>query len=216
MAKKSDNGGKRKAPEHFIEIFEERDNDFAISITKVFPPEVKSAWAKKAYLIKLRLVLNMPADDWKYFTALTDTLRKAKMFCGIWTPAMGDVVIDDYGCYTEMTAYLRAGTEDRLVHLDRVIRASPKLGTGAQLAGQTDNDVKFVETFVDRVKAGDMLEDAMERTKEVVPIPSKQPVEDLVTPKYVIGKSIVVQGGIANKLAEAEKKVEEELEDEDD
>lgn len=204
----------RKTPDTFIEAFQPGDNPFAISISKIFPPEVKDAFAKKAYLIKLRLVLNMPADDWKYFTKVADTLKRAKMFCSIWTPEVGDVVVDDYGCYIEMVSYLRIGTEDKLVLLDSIIAASPEFGTGTGHAHRTEEDAKFVETFVGRVKAGDNLETAMERTKEVVPVPSERPVERLTAGKYVIGKTVVVQGKVADQLQDAEDRVEEGLEEE--
>lgn len=201
---------------HFIEAFEPGENPFGISITKVFPPEVRDGWAKKAYLIKLRVVLNMPADDWKFFTGLVDALKKGKMFCGIWTPEVGDVVIDDYGCYTEMVSYLKVGTEDRLVHLDGVIRASPKFGMGAQMTTASEREARFVETFVEMVRSGDDLEKAMERTKEVVPVPSDERVERMEAGRYVIGGSVVVVGGVAERLSEADRKVKEEAEDEDD
>lgn len=206
----------RKPPETFIETFQPGDNPFAISITKVFPPEVKDSFAKKAYLIKLRLILNMPADDWKYFTKVVDTLKRAKMFCSIWTPDVGDVVVDDYGCYIEMVSYLRTGTEDKLVLLDKIIGASPKFGTGTEHAQRSETDTKFVEAFVGRVRAGEDLETAMEQTKEAVPVPSGKPVERLVGGKYVIGKTVVVQGKVADQLHDAEDKVEAELEEDQD
>lgn len=203
-------------PETFIERFEPGLNKFSISITKVFPPEVKTKWAKKAYLIKLRMVLNMPADDWKYFTRLADTIKRGKMFCGIWTPELGDVVIDDYGCYIEMISYIQTGTEDKLVHLDGVIRASPKFGVGTQLTALQEKETKFVETFVEMVRSGDGLEKAMERTKEAVPVESEEPVEALNEGQYLIGKTVVVRGGVADKLHKADKKVEDEIDDEDE
>jgi hypothetical protein len=143
-----------------------------------------------------------------------DTLKRAKMFCGIWTPEVSDVVVDDYGCYIEMVSYLRAGTEDKLVHLDKVIAASPRFGMGTEHVQRTEEDAKFVETFVDRVRAGDNLETAMERTQEIIPIPTDRPVERLGGKRYVIGKTVVVQGGVADRLQEAERRVEEELEEE--
>ncbi len=200
-------------PEAFIEAFQPGDNPFAISITKIFPPEVKDSFAKKAYLIKLRLILNMPAEEWKYFTKVVDTLKRAKMFCSIWTPDVGDVVVDDYGCYIEMVSYLRAGTEDKLVLLDKIIGASPKFGTGTEHAQRSEADARFVETFVGRVKAGENLETAMEQTKETVPVSSEKAVERLVGGKYVIGKTVVVQGKVADQLHDAEDKMEAELEE---
>jgi len=157
----------------------------------------------------------MPADDWKYFTKVVDILKRAKMFCGIWTPEVGDVVVDDYGCYIEMVSYLRPGTEDKLVLLDKIIMASPRFGTGAQHAQRSEEDARFVEAFVGRVKAGDNLETAMERTKEVVPVPTERPVERLGGGKYVIGKTVVVQGRVADQLHDAEHKVEDELDKEE-
>jgi len=198
-----------------VEAFQPGENPFAINITKVFPPESKDSFAKKAYLIKLRLVLNMPTDDWKYFTKVVDTLKRAKMFCSIWTPEVGDVVIDDYGCYIEMVSYLRPGTEDKLVLLDRIIRASPRFTMGAQAAQRSDEDARFVEAFVDHVRAGQDIESAMERTKEDLPIPTARPVERLGGGKYVIGKTVVVQGRVADQLQEAEDRVEDELEAKD-
>jgi len=158
----------------------------------------------------------MPAEEWKYFTKVVDTLKRAKMFCSIWTPDVGDVVVDDYGCYIEMVSYLRAGTEDKLVLLDKIISASPKFGTGTEHARRSEADAKFVEAFVGRVKAGQNLEDAMEQTKEAVPVPSEKPLERLMGGKYVIGRTIVVQGKVADQLHDAEDKVEAELEEDHD
>ena len=205
----------RLGPETFVESFEPGQNNFSISINKVFPPAARNKYAKKAYLIKLRIGLNMPAEEWKYFTNLADTIKKRKMFCGIWTPDIGDVIIDDYGCYLEMVSYLQVGTEDKLVHLDEVIRASPEFGMGSHVSAIQEEDTKFVETFVGIVRSGEDLEAAMERTKEVVPVPSEEKVETVGGGRYVIGKTVVVRGGIAEKLHEAEKKVEDEVDDED-
>jgi len=205
----------RLEPENFVESFEPGQNLFSISINKIFPPEVRTKWAKKAYLIKLRIGLNMPAEEWKYFTGLADIIKRRKMFCGIWTPESGEVVIDDYGCYLEMVSYLQVGTEDKLVHLDNIIKASPKFGMGSHMSAIQEEDSKFVETFVEIVKSGEDLEAAMERTKEVVPVPSEEKVEVMGGGRYIIGNTVVVRGGVADKLHKAEKKVEDEVEDED-
>jgi hypothetical protein len=200
-------------PGVFATAFAPGLNPFGISITKIFPPEdIKSASVRKAYLIKLIIVLNVDHDLWKYLEKILARVRKEKMFCNIWTPEISPVGVDDYGAYAELTSYLQTGTEAKLLHLDKVIKASPVLGKGAEMSMAQERDRVFVETFVEEVRGGKELEAAMETTRKVKPV-SKERVKFGPSDKYVIGKTVVVQGKVAKRLSEAEKRVEEDLED---
>jgi len=178
-------------PDRFTGQFEPGSNPFGISLTKVFPPQNLKGWARKAYLIKIKLVLHMLPGNADYLRSVSSCVRERKMFCGIWTPRVEDVSIDDHGVYVELIGYLQRGTESKLIHLEKVIRASPRFsrGTHQELEMTREETHRLVQYLLD----GKELPEAV--------------AEHMESSGYVIGKSIVVKGKVAKHLSEAEKRI---------
>lgn len=156
----------------FAQAFEPGTNPFGISISKIFPSSEKTVdpIARKAYLIKIQLVLHMPPDGRSYLNAVTGAIRTEKLFCNIWVPRVSEVRVDEYGVYAELLCYLHLGKEGRLLHLDKVIKASPVFGRGPAYSKLGEGDRAFIDTFMDKIKEGKSLDQAMEITVKAVPM----------------------------------------------
>jgi len=156
----------------FSQAFEPGTNPFGISISKIFPSSEKTVdpMARKAYLIKIELVLHMPPDGRSYLNAVTGAIRTEKLFCNIWVPRVSDVRVDEYGVYAELLCYLHLGKEGRLLHLDKVIKASPVYGRGPAYSRLGEGQRAFIDTFMDNILGGKSLDQAMEITVKAVPM----------------------------------------------
>ncbi|MGQ9582685.1 MAG: hypothetical protein ACUVV6_04125, partial [Thermoplasmatota archaeon] len=112
----------------FSEEFWPQDNPFRISIARVLIPKQPEPPAPPgAILIKLRYVVSLPissTQDTELFQSLVKTLSEKKSFCGLWTPEMSEPYYEAREASVELTSYLRMGSEDRILHLDHVARAS--------------------------------------------------------------------------------------------
>jgi len=156
----------------FGQAFEPGTNPFGISISKIFPSSEKTVdpLARKAYLIKIQLVLHMPPDGRSYLNAVTGAIRTEKLFCNIWVPRVSEVRVDEYGVYAELLCYLHLGKEGRLLHLDKVIKASPVYGRGPAYSKLGEGQRAFIDTFMDNILGGKSLDQAMDITVKAVPM----------------------------------------------
>ncbi|MBM4249605.1 MAG: hypothetical protein FJ149_09285 [Euryarchaeota archaeon] len=154
----------------FTERFEPDENPFKVSIAKVQPPRVLEGHAPvDAVLIKLKCLVSMPlADesDRDMFARFCRNLERKKSFCGVFTPEMSEPYYDLEEASVELTGYLRRGMEDRILHLDRVARASHE----ARKAEAEDE--LLVEQFMAQLRRGSSLADAVvlaeKETRELI------------------------------------------------
>jgi hypothetical protein len=112
----------------------------------------------------------MPPDGRSYLNAVTGAIRTEKLFCNIWVPRVSEVRVDEYGVYAELLCYLHLGKEGRLLHLDKVIKASPVFGRGPAYSKLGEGDRAFIDTFMDKILEGKSLDQAMEITVKAVPM----------------------------------------------
>lgn len=194
-------------PEHFTTAFAPGDNSFGITIHKIFPPPDVDPRYRKAILIKVTVLLRMgPEMELKEFRALVAAIAAAKLFCGIWSAEISPAILDDEGATSEVLCYLQQGQEPKLVHLDRVVQASPSFRRPAAFDRKAD-EADLVEDFIASVRTGSDLETAVrgavQKSKDRGTFVSGE-----TEPRYVIGKGggkvVVVEGNVAKRLLEAD------------
>ncbi len=195
-------------PEHFTPSFAPGDNTFGITINKIFPPPEADPRLRKGYLIKVTILLRMaPEMELWEFNALVGAIIQSKLFCGIWAADVSDVTLDDEGATAEVVCYLQQGQEQKLVHLDAVVAASPQLRRATAYPAQ-DGDRMLVADFVRQVKGGADLATAMQGALQKARAGGY--LAGIETDaRYVIGKgggkTVVLEGEVAKRLLDADR-----------
>ena len=136
----------------------------------IFPEDFILKGGDRSSHIKLKCTLFHTLktdDDTVFFDSLRRSIVNKKMFCDIWTPEISDVYKRGKYLFFEVMCYIPRSSEDKIIHLDRVIQASPGI-QGVDLA-----QGKFVQEFFTIIKSGMEIDDALARVSYLMEHPEE-------------------------------------------